>query len=509
MVRFLKNKEAVLKGSIILILAATASCTPETVSRGIKARTEERNVVIKQPTLSTVDLNSDGITITGTNLDNVTKVQITGSGYDKTFALKTQTSSLIQGYISNIPALQILAGFTYNLIISTASAQTVFPITFSILDNTVTASKIASSAVETAKIKTKAVTYEKIDTTGAVNGYVLTYNSSTGKWQASAPSTTPSGGTMTSITAGTGIKASSGSTITTSGTLSVNIGTTADFIPYFNSDGWIVSDEDQGGMHFLQEETDGGSFLRFTHYEEFTGVGFSDLDDTVNTDVFISAQDDGLYFCSDTSCSDTYFYLDSAGGASIYGLTNFYEDPGSGNFASLGYIKDTSNDSGLQVNGGYLCVGTSSDCDNDETATVKLRVHGSAFNSSGSSTWGALSDRRYKIIDGNFEKGLKEISQLDLYRWHYDPSKIPGADLRQNVGPVAQEVQKLFPEAVSKGGDGRLILNPDSLWWAGLNAVKELDQIRVEQAKEIELLKEKNLELEERLERLENLVGKK
>lgn len=60
-----------------------------------------------------------------------------------------------------------------------------------------------------------------------LDGQLLKWDATSTTWQCAADADTNSGGTVTSITAGTGLSASPASPITTSGTLTVDVGTTA------------------------------------------------------------------------------------------------------------------------------------------------------------------------------------------------------------------------------------------------------------------------------------------
>jgi hypothetical protein len=65
--------------------------------------------------------------------------------------------------------------------------------------------------------------------------------------------------------------------------------------------------------------------------------------------------------------------------------------------------------------------------------------------------------------------------QLHTVRYSYkkdNPLKLPSD--YQKTGFIAQEVQKVIPDAVTKRTDGYLELNVDPIHWAVVNAVKEL-----------------------------------
>ena len=82
------------------------------------------------------------------------------------------------------------------------------------------------------------------------------------------------------------------------------------------------------------------------------------------------------------------------------------------------------------------------------------------------------SDRRLKNVGEKFTSGLEQIKKLDLYNFTFkaDKNKTP------QVGVIAQDLQKVFPNAVWKGEDGYLRIRWDEMFYAVINAVKELDK---------------------------------
>jgi hypothetical protein len=102
-----------------------------------------------------------------------------------------------------------------------------------------------------------------------------------------------------------------------------------------------------------------------------------------------------------------------------------------------------------------------------------LTVNGSADKPGGGS-WGTFSDARLKTVNGSFRAGLEAILKLRPVRYRYKAQNALGIkDNEEHVGFVAQEVQKLIPEAVSPDNQGYLIVNNDPILWAMLNAIKE------------------------------------
>jgi hypothetical protein len=133
--------------------------------------------------------------------------------------------------------------------------------------------------------------------------------------------------------------------------------------------------------------------------------------------------------------------------------------------------------------------------------TQKLHVVGNAYKTEGGTSWASSSDLRLKTVLGDYEKGLNEITALQPVRFRYlenNPRQL-SSDTEQ-VGFVAQDVQKIFPEAVSQAEDGYLDFNIHAINVALINAVKELKA-------ENDRLKTETIELNSRLERLERLFS--
>ena len=113
------------------------------------------------------------------------------------------------------------------------------------------------------------------------------------------------------------------------------------------------------------------------------------------------------------------------------------------------------------------------------------------------------SDRRLKDIKSSFKKGLEDIKQLKVYNYTFkdDENKTP------RVGVIAQDLQKVFPDAVTKDEDGFLRIRWEDMFYSLINAVKELDlRITTENTElknRVTKLEKENKELEKRLSKLE------
>lgn len=81
------------------------------------------------------------------------------------------------------------------------------------------------------------------------------------------------------------------------------------------------------------------------------------------------------------------------------------------------------------------------------------------------------SDRRLKNVGEKYTAGLEELKKLDFYHYTFKADK----DNTPLVGVMAQDLQKVFPDAVTKGEDGYLRIRLEDMFYAVINAVKELD----------------------------------
>ena len=109
------------------------------------------------------------------------------------------------------------------------------------------------------------------------------------------------------------------------------------------------------------------------------------------------------------------------------------------------------------------------------------------------------SDRRLKNVGKAFTGGLAELKKLDLFHFTYkkDKSNTP------HVGVMAQDLQKVFPDAVVKGEDGFLRIRMEDMFYALVNAVKELAGMFEKQDERIVQLEKENKQLQKTISDLE------
>jgi hypothetical protein len=145
--------------------------------------------------------------------------------------------------------------------------------------------------------------------------------------------------------------------------------------------------------------------------------------------------------------------------------------------------------------GGNVGIGTSN-------PSYKLHVDGVIYSTTGVYSAGyvtALSDIRMKKVLGHVELTAEKIAKASaiLFAWK------DGHDKREHVGGIAQEWQKLLPQAVVDV-DGRLSMDYSAIAYV---SVVSLAKKVVAQQREIDSLKSENAKLEKRLERLEKMFA--
>lgn len=107
--------------------------------------------------------------------------------------------------------------------------------------------------------------------------------------------------------------------------------------------------------------------------------------------------------------------------------------------------------------------------------TYQLQLSTDSAAKPGTSSWTVDSDERLKDINGDFTRGLDSLFGLYPSYFNYkigNARNIPTS--REYVGLIAQDVQKVIPEAVREGSDGYLSIETDPIFWTMLNAIKEL-----------------------------------
>ena len=121
-----------------------------------------------------------------------------------------------------------------------------------------------------------------------------------------------------------------------------------------------------------------------------------------------------------------------------------------------------------------------------------LDVNGSTHQSNNLTTWGVTSDRRIKtnIEFANLDICYSSIQALTLRRYEYDSNVFPNREDKHVIGLIAQEVQPIFPKAVTQtsslGFSDLLGIDYDQLYMGNLGATKKLMEVVEQQGSTIQ-----------------------
>lgn len=117
------------------------------------------------------------------------------------------------------------------------------------------------------------------------------------------------------------------------------------------------------------------------------------------------------------------------------------------------------------------------------------------------------SDIRLKDVKSEFKGGLAELRKINIYNFTFKND----ADKTPHVGVMAQDLKRVFPDAVTKDENGYYQIRWDEILYAAINAIKTLDK-KVENlaariskdVHRIAVLKKDNAQLVQQVEKLSN-----
>jgi len=101
------------------------------------------------------------------------------------------------------------------------------------------------------------------------------------------------------------------------------------------------------------------------------------------------------------------------------------------------------------------------------------------------------SDRRLKNVKDANTAGLEQIKKLKTFNYTFkkDKKKTP------RVGVMAQDLKKVFPNDVTKGDDGYFLIRQEDMFYAMINAIKQLDILIKEIVSQVQTLDDKIMAL--------------
>lgn len=181
-----------------------------------------------------------------------------------------------------------------------------------------------------------------------------------------------------------------------------------------------------------------------------------------------------------------------------------YEWPDNGigdiSYSARNVIK---TDSGSYINGQMIIAPAKS---SESSSFAGSRIIFDATNLYGPATAPtSLSDRTLKKDIKPLEYSLKDLKDINVYEYNYTDE--PNV---RRIGVIAQDLLKIMPQAVDTSKKDSYSINPDWLFYAVLNAVKELDKTvesckssLIAYAKEYQTLSTKMNSLEKEQKQLE------
>jgi hypothetical protein len=135
--------------------------------------------------------------------------------------------------------------------------------------------------------------------------------------------------------------------------------------------------------------------------------------------------------------------------------------------------------------------------------TLRMRLSNTGQLQTTTGTISTLSDARLKDQIADYSGALGRINALRPVTYHYrDAGKAAFQPEGTHLGFIAQEVQQVFPQWVSEGDDGHLMLSMRGFEAVAVRAIQELSA-------ENDAVRAENAELRARLDRIEQLLGAK
>lgn len=285
-----------------------------------------------------------------------------------------------------------------------------------------------------------------------------------------------SGGTVTSITAGTGL---TGGTITTSGTIAI--------------DSTVVTASNTQTLTNKTFDTAGsGNVFRVngTQINSSTGSGSVVLDTspTITTPTAIGASGNAAYIATgqySKSVGNSSSIISAKSNDSGNHLTLKVSLDGNATAASRGSslqceeVGATYRNFSLQPLGGNVGIGLT-----PGNINYLLHLNSDSAAKPSTNTWTIVSDSRIKDVTGEYSKGLSEVCQIRPVKYRYNGKGGMPVDGKEHVSIIAQELSLVFPECI---GSYRGKLDPSdeqetdiynfnghAITFALINAIKEL-----------------------------------
>ncbi len=142
--------------------------------------------------------------------------------------------------------------------------------------------------------------------------------------------------------------------------------------------------------------------------------------------------------------------------------------------------------------------------------TLRMRLSNTGQLQTSTGTISTLSDARLKDQVADYAGALDRINALRPVTYHYrDAGKAAFQPEGTHLGFVAQEMQQVFPQWVSEGDDGHLMLSMRGFEAVAVRAMQELSAENEGLRAKTDAVLAENAALRARLDRIEQLLGEK
>ncbi|HWL95107.1 MAG TPA: tail fiber domain-containing protein [Phycisphaerae bacterium] len=175
-----------------------------------------------------------------------------------------------------------------------------------------------------------------------------------------------------------------------------------------------------------------------------------------------------------------------------------------------------NDDGSLDVpSGTYLAIAAGNDCGMAIPTTPPgppaLKLHHDSAFKPGTNTWTISSDSRLKKNIHTLESSLDKMLQLRGVSFDWRDPASQGGRTATEMGMIADEVEKVFPQWVGRDAEGYRTLTIGGFEGLTAEALRELraekDRQLAEQQTQLDAVKVENAKLRERLARIESLLA--
>ena len=160
---------------IFFFLLSISSCMKSKIIVDFLGNKKTKGATSFNAQITNIQIINNQLNISGTNLEDIENVKITGDGgFEEEFVIESKSGNSL---VANpLQSFAFLTNQALSLVVSNAYGQSSFSITVNPADNSVGTPQLQNDSVTTAKIQDGAVTAAKLNDMGAGIGQILKYN---------------------------------------------------------------------------------------------------------------------------------------------------------------------------------------------------------------------------------------------------------------------------------------------------------------------------------------------